>query len=56
MLKAKAAYANGRQHVDANFRAMFDRLIDEAKDAGTLRQAKLFFEAFMAFYKVFRKQ
>lgn len=56
MLKAKAAYAYGRQHVDANFRAMFDRLIDEAKDAATLRQAKLFFEAFMAFYKVFRKQ
>jgi CRISPR-associated protein Csm2 len=56
MLKAKAAYARGRQHVDANFRAMFDRLIDEAKDAATLRQAKLFFEAFMAFYKVFRKQ
>ena len=28
MLKAKAAYAKGRGHVDANFRALFDRLIN----------------------------
>lgn len=56
MMKAKAAYAQGRDHVDANFRALFDRIVDQAKDADTLRQAKLFFEAFMAFYKVHRKQ
>lgn len=56
MLKAKAAYAKGRGHVDANFRALFDRLIDQSTNARTLRQAKLFFEAFMAYYKVFRKQ
>lgn len=56
MLKAKAAYAKGRGHVDANFRALFDRLIDQSTNAKTLRQAKLLFEAFMAYYKVFRKQ
>ena len=56
MMKAKAAYAQGRDHVDANFRALFVKIVDEAKDADTLRQAKLFFEAFMAFYKVHRKQ
>ncbi len=56
MLKAKAAYAKGRKHVDANFRAMFDRLIDQSTNATTLRQAKLFFEAFMAYYKIHRAQ
>lgn len=56
MLKAKAAYAKGRKHVDANFRAMFDRLIDQSTSAATLRQAKLFFEAFMAYYKIHRAQ
>lgn len=56
MLKAKAAYAKGRKHVDANFRALFDRLIDQSTNAATLRQAKLFFEAFMAYYKIHRAQ
>jgi CRISPR-associated protein Csm2 len=56
MLKAKAAYAMGRQHVDERFRSTFNRLIDESKDPATLRQAKLFFEAFMAYYKVYSKQ
>lgn len=56
MLKAKAAYAKGRKHVDANFRALFDRLIDQSTNAATLRQAKLFFEAFMAYYKIYRAQ
>lgn len=56
MLKAKVAYAKGRKHVDANFRALFERLIDQSTDAATLRQAKLFFEAFMAYYKIHRPQ
>jgi CRISPR-associated protein Csm2 len=56
MLKAKAAYAKGRNHVDANFRALFDRIIDQSSNAATLRQAKLFFEAFMAYYKIYRAQ
>jgi CRISPR-associated protein Csm2 len=56
MLKAKAAYALGRQHVDDRFRSMFNQMIDQSKDPATLRQAKLFFEAFMAYYKVYSKQ
>jgi CRISPR-associated protein Csm2 len=54
MLKAKVAYSRGREHVDANFEALFRRVIDQAVSATTLRQAKLFMEAFMAFYKVHR--
>jgi CRISPR-associated protein Csm2 len=56
MLKAKTAYAKGRKHVDANFRALFNHLIDQSINATTLRQAKLFFEAFMAYYKIYRQQ
>jgi CRISPR-associated protein Csm2 len=56
MLKAKAAYAMGRGHVDDSFRSLFDRLIDQSTNAATLRQAKLFFEAFMAYFKVYSKQ
>lgn len=52
MLKAKVAYSKGREHVDANFETLFRRVIDQATSAATLRQAKLFMEAFMAFYKV----
>lgn len=52
MLKAKAAYARGRGHVDANFEALLRRVLEQAVNAATLRQAKLFMEAFMAFYKV----
>ena len=55
MLKAKVAYARGREHVDANFETLMRRVIDQAVDPGTLRQAKLFMEAFMAFYKVHNK-
>lgn len=52
MLKAKVAYARGREKIDANFEHLLRRVIDQSKDAATLRQAKLFMEAFMAFYKV----
>jgi len=55
MLKAKVAYAKGRGHVDANFEALLRRIVDQATGPATLRQAKLFFEAFMAFYKVHSK-
>lgn len=53
MLKAKVAYAKGREHVDANFEKLLGRIIDQTRDPGTLRQAKLFLEAFMAYYKVY---
>lgn len=52
MLKAKVAYAMGRKKVDANFDRLLRHVIDEARDHKSLAQAKLFMEAFMAFYKV----
>jgi CRISPR-associated protein Csm2 len=52
MIKAKVAYAMGRKKVDANFDKLLRHVIDEAKDHKSLAQAKLFMEAFMAFYKV----
>jgi len=55
MLKAKVAYAKGRGHIDDNFETLFRHVIDQTRDAATLRQAKFFMEAFMAFYKVHRK-
>lgn len=57
MLKAKVAYARGRKPplVDLNFEKMLRRVIDQCTNAATLRQAKLFLEAFMAFYKVHNK-
>jgi CRISPR-associated protein Csm2 len=51
MLNAKVVYAEGRGHVDANFVALFRRVIAEIRNPRTLDQAKLFMEAFMGFYK-----
>jgi CRISPR-associated protein Csm2 len=52
MLKAKVAYAEGRKKVDNKFSALLRHVVDESKDHKRLRQARLFMEAFMAFYKV----
>lgn len=52
MLKAKVAYAAGRGHVDSNFRELLNRLIDQSTNAARLRIAKLFFEAFLAYYRI----
>jgi CRISPR-associated protein Csm2 len=54
MLKAKVAYATGRGNVDETFRSLLCRVVDQTVDVETLRQARLFMEAFMAFYKVYR--
>ena len=54
MLKAKVAYAAGRDKVDDNFRSLLCRVVDQTVDVETLRQARLFMEAFMAFYKVYQ--
>ncbi|MCL1824420.1 MAG: type III-A CRISPR-associated protein Csm2 [Betaproteobacteria bacterium] len=51
MLVAKAAYAKGREHVDECFETLFSYLISQINDAESLRNAKLFMEAFMGFYK-----
>ena len=54
MLNAKAAYAQGRDLVDPNFVKLLDRCLRQAEDAKTLGYAKLFFEAFLGFYKEVR--
>lgn len=51
MLKAKAAYAQGRKHVDKNFIDIFNRLMTQIDNPDTLRHAKLFFEAMLGFRK-----
>jgi CRISPR-associated protein Csm2 len=52
MLKAKVAYAEGRDKVDTEFVSLLNRVVDQSINPATLRQARLFMEAFMAFYKV----
>jgi CRISPR-associated protein Csm2 len=52
MLKAKVAYAEGREKVDGHFGELLRRVVDQAMNAEALRQARLFMEAFMAFYKI----
>ncbi len=52
MLKAKAAYAEGRKLVDGAFVDLIEQAIDFIENAADLRTAKLFFEAFMGFYKL----
>jgi len=52
MLKAKVAYAKGRKLVDSVFVELLEQIIDSINNFGDLRTAKLFFEAFLGFYKV----
>ena len=52
MLKAKAAYAEGRKLVDGAFVDLIEQTIDFIKNADDMRVAKLFFEAFLGFYKL----
>jgi CRISPR-associated protein Csm2 len=54
MLNAKAAYAEGRELVDRNFVRLLAHCLKAVEDAATLRTAKLFFEAFLGFYKEVR--
>lgn len=54
MLNAKVAYAEGRQLVDRNFVKLLERCLKQAENAKTLGYAKLFFEAFLGFYKEVR--
>lgn len=52
MLKAKVAYAKGRSMVDDEFVELLKCVVDQASDCDKLKRARLFMEAFMAFYKV----
>lgn len=55
MLCAKVAYAKGREHVSEGFEKLFTHVVRAISDPGTLKQAKLFMEAFMGFYKAEEK-
>ena len=55
MMNAKVAYSKGREHVDVCFEKMFTQLINQIKDPKTLKNAKLFMEAFLGFYKALEK-
>lgn len=54
MLKAKVNYATGRKHVDQSFCDLLCHCLNQVKNAQTLAQCKLFFEAFIGFYKALR--
>ena len=51
ILKAKAAYSQGRGHVDKNFTDVFNRIIGQIHTPDTLKNAKLFFEAVLGYRK-----
>mgnify|MGYP003604527125 CR=1 FL=1 len=51
MLKAKAAYSQGRGHIDKNFVDVLNKIISHIKSPETLKNAKLFFEAVLGFRK-----
>ncbi len=52
MLNAKAAYAEGRKLVDGAFVDLIAHCVGQVNDADDMRIFKLFFEAFMGFYKL----
>lgn len=53
MLNAKVAYANGRKLVDKNFVDMMRHCLGQlTEEKKTFENCKLFFEAFMGFYKM----
>ena len=57
MLNAKVAYAKGRRLVDDSFVDLMRHCLGEVTtDKETFKNCKLFFEAFMGFYKVYKPQ
>lgn len=54
MLNAKAAYAQGRELVDVNFVTLLNHTLSQVNDASSMSTCKLFWEAFMGFYKLER--
>ena len=58
MMKSKVAYANGRKLVDDNYKALIDGIINavQAGNHKTLKNAKLFLEAFTGYFKFYEKE
>lgn len=55
MLNAKAAYAQGRNHTDKAFTDFISHSLGKVTDTDTLRIFKLFFEATLGFFKLYKK-
>lgn len=55
MLNAKAAYSQGRNHVDQNFTHFIKHGLEQVKDATTLLHFKLLFEAVLGYHKSLEK-
>jgi CRISPR-associated protein Csm2 len=51
MLNAKVAYAEGRKLVDSTFVTLMHHTLGQVREPDSLRICKLFWEAFMGFYK-----
>jgi CRISPR-associated protein Csm2 len=57
MLNAKVAYAKGRELVDQNFVDLMHHCLGQlTEEKKTFETCKLFFEAFMGFYKMYKPQ
>jgi CRISPR-associated protein Csm2 len=57
MLNAKVAYANGRKLVDRNFVDLMRHCLGQLTDKKeSFERCKLFFEAFMGFYKMYKSK
>ena len=53
MINAKVAYAKGRELVDENYFQLMRHCLGKVENRETLRNCKLFLEAFMGFFKVY---
>lgn len=51
MMRAKLAYAKGRQLINDAFYDIFSMCIDKVCDIESLKHCKLFFEAYLGFRK-----
>jgi len=54
MLNAKVAYAQGRKLVDGQFSSLMRDCLRKVEDVSSFNNFKLFFEAFLGFYKVYK--
>ena len=54
MIKSKVAYAKGRDTIDGTFKNFMYKVIDEISNTKSLKNAKMFMEAVMGFYKSYR--
>ena len=57
MIKSKVAYAKGRDIIDVNYKALMDGIINaiQGNNVKTLKNAKLFLEAFTGYFKFYKK-